>query len=135
MRREDQLMQDFAEALNAIPVDNVKGVSAPPGGQSQASMALPPGLVEEVARVLFEFWEQHIEAHGGRKALRWEQLPPKYQMAWIKISHIVLEMATRVIMTDAYRFLDASNGDMGAAFARALKRYVEVVLQSDLRIE
>ncbi len=122
----EQLLRGLNEALAQ---DQVAGVPASEPG-AQAGMALPPGLLEEVARLFCEFWERHraSESGGRHQPLRWEQIPPRYQMAWLKVSRIALEMTIKVVLGEAHHYLDQSNGDMGAAFARALRRYSEHVL-------
>lgn len=96
------------------------------------TMTLPPGLSEEAARIIFEFWERNAEAERGHKPLLWEELPPRYQILWIGIARIVLEMAVTVLLSDIHRFFEDSNGDMGAAFAKALRRYAEIALSTKI---
>ena len=121
-------MQDLDKALKALPKDPIAAASV----SRERRMAFPPGLVEAVAQLLFEFWERQAELDRVRRATKWENLPPKFQTAWIKITQIALEMASTVILTDAKEYLDRSNGDMGAAFARAITRYAQEILKVNL---
>ena len=92
-------------------------------------MRLPPLVIDEAAKIIFEFWERHAQARNGQEMIYWENLESKYQFMWREITRLVLEMLASVLMTDAYHYLEASNGDMGAAFARALRRYAQEVLE------
>lgn len=124
----DDLYRNLSEALGAIPKTSQPAV--PQAGRTE--MALPPGLVEEAARILYEFWEREAEKAQARKAIPWELTQPRYQVAWISITRVVLQMSVSVLLNDLNHFLDTSNGDMGAAFSRALQRYAATVLQTAL---
>lgn len=87
-------------------------------------MRLPPILIEEAAKLIFEYWEQRAAQTQGITPLLWTQLSPAYQSEWRDIVSAALEMGISVIMRDAVQTLDQSNGDMGGAFAKALKRYM-----------
>lgn len=130
MSGDDDLTRDLAEALGDIKT-SLGRVPEASRGRPQ-SMALPPGLVEESARILFEFWEREAEKQGHRRATQWEKLPPQFQVAWLGITRVVLEMSTKVLLNDIDTYLDSSNGDMGAAFSRAVRRYAEQVLQAPI---
>ena len=91
-------------------------------------MKLPDGLAVEAAIIIFEFWE----ANSNTKPIRWEELPTRFQRMWIEITRVVLEMGLAVTMTDIHRYFEASNGDMGAAFAKALRRYAAEILETDI---
>ena len=127
-----RLAQNLTKALGAIPKDRDPPFSSAEG-RRKAKMALPPGLVEEAAKMLFAFWEDQADAEKRRRPIHWEQLAPQYQVAWLEITRITLEMTISVMMTDIHRYLDGSNGDMGAAFSRALRRYAEEVLNTKIR--
>ena len=111
-----------------LPQAPRKGLTlAPP------AMDLPPLLVEEVARLIFDFWEREAaRANPKQKIIRWDQLGLRYQTKWTEITRIGLEMFTTVMLSDIHRFLRASNGDMGEAFASALRRYARTVLNYEL---
>jgi hypothetical protein len=87
-------------------------------------MRLPPVLIEEAAKLIFEFWERHAAQTQGVAPVAWEQLAPAYKALWRDIVSIALEMGVSVVLRDAVQTLDQSNGDMGGAFAKALKRYM-----------
>lgn len=89
-------------------------------------MKLPDGLAREAAIIVFEFWEQN----GDRPPIAWDQLPSRFQVMWIEIMRVVLEMTISIQMTDAHRFFEQSNGDMGHAFAAALRRYAGEIMNT-----
>jgi hypothetical protein len=95
-------------------------------------MSLPPGLVEEAAQIVFEFWERNAAKERGVEPIKWQNLMPRYQSMWIRIVRVILEMTTSVLLTDIHRFLEASNGDLGSAFARALRRYAAEELNTKI---
>jgi hypothetical protein len=90
------------------------------------TMKLPEGLAREAAIIVFEFWEQQ----SGRTPVSWDALPTRYQMMWVEITRVVLEMTVTVQLTDIHRFFEQSNGDMGHAFAAALRRYAGEILNT-----
>ncbi len=96
-------------------------------------MTLPPGVCEEAARICYDFWETNAAAAERRERIAWEHIAPHYQMMWLKITRVILEMHTAILLTDIHKFLNQSNGDMGAAFARALRRYAKTFLNTTIQ--
>lgn len=94
-------------------------------------MILPPGVCEEAAKILHEFWETN--SSNPERRILWADLDPRYQVLWVKITRIILVMYTNILLTDIHRFLNRSNGDLGAAFAKALRRYAR--FQMNTRIQ
>jgi hypothetical protein len=94
----------------------------------RGQMNLPSVLIEEAARIIFEYWENNHPT--GRQPVAWDRLHPKYRAMWCDITRVVLEMGITVVLNDATQFLDHTNGDMGGAFAKALKRYRQERLES-----
>lgn len=88
------------------------------------TMRLPEELVREAAIIVFDFWQ----THSPQPKITWDQLPTRFQIMWLKIIRVVLEMTVSVQLTDIHRFFEHSNGDMGAAFASALRRYAAEIL-------
>jgi hypothetical protein len=86
-------------------------------------MRLPPVLITEACKIIFEYWERQAAAQAQVRPFRWEELTPEYQSKWRAIVSVALEMGITVILNDAMHVLDQSNGDMGAAYAKALRRY------------
>ena len=95
-------------------------------------MNLLPGLCQETAKILYEFWESNAAMAERRNRRPWIHLDPGSQALWLQITRVVLEMHTSVLLTDVHRFLNKSNGDMGAAFARALRRYAKEILNTQI---
>lgn len=95
-------------------------------------MRLPPGLREEAAAIIYEFWCRHDGEKRGATFVPWEKVPRHYQMLWVGIMQLALEMTVAIVLSDATRFLENSNGDMGAAFAKALKRYASDILDHEI---
>lgn len=87
-------------------------------------MRLPPILIEEATRLIAEAMERHAAAEQGVKPLRWEEFPLPYQAIWRQVVGTALEMGITIILRDAMQYLDHTNGDLGGAFAKALKRYM-----------
>jgi hypothetical protein len=119
----EDTLQALAERTQApVPPVPETGTRTP-----KPTMRLPDGLAQEAARMVFEFWE----LNSGRR-MPWEQLPARYQVMWVEIIRVVLEMTVTVQLTDIHRFFEQSNGDMGAAFARALRRYASEVMNTKI---
>lgn len=89
-------------------------------------MRLPEELIREAAIIVFEFWQQH----SPQPPLSWDKLPSRYQVMWLEITRVILEMTVSVQLTDVHRYFEQSNGDMGAAFASALRRYAAEILNT-----
>lgn len=87
-------------------------------------MKLPPILVDEAAKLIFEYWERYAAEHQGVQPIAWASLKPAYQALWRDITSTALEMGISVVLKDAVHTMDVSNGDMGGAYAKALKRYM-----------
>lgn len=87
-------------------------------------MRLPPILVEEAAKMIFTYWEVYAARTQGIVPVAWEKLAPAYQALWRDIVATALEMGISVVMKDAVHILDHTNGDMGGAYAKALRRYM-----------
>ena len=105
----------------------------PPVPQAaKGRLRLPPGLVEEAAKMLFDFFEDQGARARKVPPIPWGSLKPRYQMMWLTMTRLVLEMGATVILHEAHAYLEASNGDMGAAFAKALRRYMTDVLGMSL---
>lgn len=126
--RIDQLAREIKE--NTEPRRENPKPTLP---QSPLKMALPPGLCEEAAKMIFDFWEMNAARTHRRAPLAWTQLQPIHQTMWVEITHIVIDMAYHILLRDLHRFLDQSNGDMGAAFARALQRYARDILNTQIK--
>ena len=75
---------------------------------------------------MFDFWEQQRRPEDR---LRWDQLHQRHQNNWRSICRVILEMGITVVMADAIQFIDHANGDMGGAFAKALRRYISERLE------
>jgi hypothetical protein len=130
----ETLAAEIAQAGGRKVKDPKPSLSQTPAPRARiGEMRLPPGLCEEAAIMLFDFWEKQGAASRATKPTQWHEIAPRYQMMWIQITRIVLEMAVTVVLSDAHRFLDDSNGDMGAAFAKALRRYSAEVLNSHIK--
>lgn len=80
----------------------------------------------------YEFWARHDCQKRKVTFVPWEKVPPQYREMWLGITTLALEMGITVVLDDAHRFLHASNGDLGAAFAKALGRYTSDVLALQL---
>lgn len=89
-----------------------------------SAMTLPSVLVEEGAKMVFSHWERIAARDQGVEPLPWEQLEESYRQEWRSIVSVVLEMGISVILRDAITVIDHSNGDMGGAYAKALRRYM-----------
>lgn len=87
-------------------------------------MQLPLILIEEAARIVFSHWEGIAARTQNVPPVSWDDLEESYRQEWRNIIGTVLEMGIGVILKDAVQFLDQSNGDMGGAFAKALRRYM-----------
>ena len=101
--------------------------------QDRFKMALPPGLCEEAAKILFNFWEMNRAKSNRQPPLRWEQISPLHRRMWLEITYVVLDMSYTILLSDLRRFLDRSNGDLGAAFVRALERYAHDILNTRIK--
>lgn len=133
--------QDFTASLGQAIEELAKRTQTPKSPLPQSSseavamtvgtplMVLPPGLCEEAARIIFDYWERNAQTERGTPPIAWEALAHRYQVMWISITRLALEMAIMVVLSDQHRFLDdPANGDMGAAYARAAARYAEQIL-------
>lgn len=94
------------------------------GQKKVRRMRLPPILVDEAAKLIFDYWEEFAARTQGIVPVAWERLSPVYKAQWRDIVSVALEMGIIVILRDAVATLDESNGDLGGAFAKALKRYM-----------
>lgn len=82
--------------------------------------------------LFFDLYEEQRAIAQKVPPIPWAKLQPRFQLMWLRITGIVMEMAITVIMADAVHFLENSNGDLGAAFAKALRRYADEVLDTKL---
>jgi len=131
----ERLARNIASAQGSRPKDTIPPVrreTPGPAGGSGARMRLPPGLREAIAQMIYEFWQKHHAETKGGNYVPWEKVPPKYQLLWLHVTQLALELALTVVLSDVRRFLENSNGDMGAAFAKALGRYIRDILDTDL---
>ena len=104
-----------------------------PIAQKKPKIELPHILIREAAKLIFEYWERHAQERGlVAQPMAWADLSPDYQGRWCGIVSIALEMGIVVIMNDAIQYLDQTNGDMGGAFVKALRRYLRERLRFDL---
>jgi predicted TIM-barrel fold metal-dependent hydrolase len=120
----------LAEGLAALRQERQKdAVQAIP----QASrVKMPPRLTAEAARLQYEFWARH-EAEIKKIQMRpFNQIPTDYERRWLEITHIVQELTVTVVLWDAMEFLEQSNGDLGAAIAKGLRRYARDVLNFEI---
>lgn len=137
MQTEDQdpnaaLAEDLSASLRRRQ-NPQQAVSQTSAAQTENRMKLPPGVAEETARILFDFWETNAANAERRERRQWETVSPQHRMMWVQISRVVLEMYTSILLTDVHKFLNQSNGDMGAAFARALRRYAKTILNTAIK--
>ena len=109
--------------------DPVTPVPAKAKATSTKRIKLPPGLPEEAAKIIYEFWARYDADKRKGQFVPWERVPPPFQRMWVQITQLILEMAVTVILSDANRFLENSNGDMGVAFGKALRRYASEILE------
>lgn len=86
-------------------------------------------MITEACKIIFEHMERYAAAHQGVEPLRWEECSPDYQAVWSDCVAVALEMGVSVILNDAMDVLDHSNGDMGGAYAKALRRYMRERLE------
>lgn len=84
-------------------------------------ITVPPILIDDAAGLILDMLE--MRKHPDQR-MRIDQLKPGDQALFRDIAQVVLEMGVTVILSDAIQYLDNSNGDMGAAFGRALRRYI-----------
>lgn len=82
---------------------------------------LPQLLCDEAALIMFDFWERQKPLEHQ---LLWSQLSPAFQTIWRQAARVALEMGATVILEDAIHFVDKTNGDMGGAYAKAIRRYI-----------
>lgn len=126
-------LQQALDEANRQSLNTSKAIPERPAqvGQSPVSQAgqgrkmrLPPILIDTAAKDIFEYWETHAAHKQGVKPVAWAELHPEYQRLWREIVSDILEMGISVVLKDAIHVLDVSNGDMGGAFAKALRRYM-----------
>ena len=72
----------------------------------------------------YTHWERIAAKSQGVDPLPWDQLGEPYRQEWRNIIGLVLEMGVSVIFRDAITVLDHTNGDMGGAYAKAIRRYM-----------
>lgn len=99
-------------------------LKAIPKAKAQGRMRLPSVLIEEAAKMVYSHWEGIAARAQNTAPLPWEELGESYRQEWRAIIGINLEMGIGVILKDAVQWLDQSNGDMGGAFSKALRRYM-----------
>lgn len=78
-------------------------------------------MCDEAAMIMFDHWER---LKPPAKQMLWTQIGPHYQDVWRQAARITLEMGVTIILEDAIQFVDKTNGDMGGAYAKALRRYI-----------
>ena len=126
------LAEDLSASLRRTQ-NSSQAVYQTSASQSENRMKLPPGVAEESARIFFDFWESNAANAERRERRPWETVSPQHRMMWVQITRVALEMYTSILLTDIHKFLNQSNGDLGAAFARALRRYAKTILNTIIK--
>lgn len=86
-------------------------------------MELPGGspTITTAAKFAFEAWIMRAQA-TGTKAPNWENLSQETREAWIESQQAAAETVAVAMLTDLAIWAD-TQGDLGAALARAVWRY------------
>lgn len=110
--------------------DSVKAVPQAPQS-TRKPMKLPRVLIEEAARIVYTHFEAIAAKNQGVTPLPWADLEEGYRREWRHIIAVVLEMGVDLVFRDAIQVLDQSNGDLGGAFAKGLRRYMKEYLENE----